>query len=217
MATFSALTEIVATIVQDTSLESLIPTFLNQGQLEIAGGMDSAFGDFLTPPLPKLLTIDTVDTVTDAAYVAMPTTFQRDLVFAAGEDNVEIDIGNSWIEFMGSNPLLDRDGRIYEVIEQGDKLYYQSIPTASEEVTIHFYRLPVDMSADGDLPDGIPLKLQIPLLTNYACKELFNYIEDGIEDPQTNTKKHEALFARALKALEMSIPADTRSLLLGGE
>ena len=215
MTTLSALIEIVETIIQDTSLESLIPTFLNQGQLEIAGGMDSAFGDFITPPLPKLLTIGTVATATDAAYVAMPTTFQRDLVFAAGSNNVEIDIGNSWVEFMESNPLLSRSGSIYEVIEQGDNLYYQGIPTTSETVTVHFYRKPVDMSGDDAVPDGIPASLQIPLLVNYACKELFNLIEDGIEDPQTNTRKHEALFARALKTLELSIPADTRSLTVG--
>ena len=319
MTTLSALIEIVETIIQDTSLESLIPTFLNQGQLEIAGGMDSVFGDYITPPLPKLLTIGTVNTdsidaaystyaavktpmsaadtlvftyndvemtvtltgdystlqtdvntalvagaatagdvvvswsstdliltcagtvasdtivggtytdtdlsatvtptdtvlVAAAAYVAMPTTFQRDLVFAAGSNNVEIDIGNSWVEFMESNPLLSRSGSIYEVIEQGDNLYYQGIPTTSETVTVHFYRKPVDMSGDDAVPDGIPASLQIPLLVNYACKELFNLIEDGIEDPQTNTRKHEALFARALKTLELSIPADTRSLTVG--
>lgn len=215
MATFSALTDIVATIIQDESLEILIPTFLNQGVLEIAGGMDSAFGDFTTPPLPKLLTIDTVDTVTDVAYVEMPATFQRDLVFAANEDGTEIDIGNSWIEFMESNPLLSRSGDIYEVIEQGGKLYYQGIPITSEAVTIHFYRLPVDMVLATDVPDGIPLKLQIPLLVNYACKELFNLIEDGIESAQVNTAKHAQLFLAALRVLELSIPADTRSLRLG--
>ena len=215
MTTLSALIEIVETIIQDTSLESLIPTFLNQGQLEIAGGMDSAFGDFITPPLPKLLTIGTVATATDAAYVAMPTTFQRDLVFAAGSNNVGIDIGNSWVEFMESNPLLTRSGSIYEVIEQGDNLYYQGIPTTSETVTVHFYRKPVDMSGDDDTPDGVPDQLQIPLLVNYVCRELFSMIEDGTEGPQVNTLKHTALFQKALRTLEMSIPSDTRSLIVG--
>lgn len=216
MATLEELRDLVKSIIQDTSFtDDDVDQYLNDGVAEIAAGMDSAFGDFLIPPLPELFTIGTVTTDVSEAYVAMPATFDRALVFAADGSGIEVDISNSWIEFAESNPLLDRSGTIYEVIEQGGSLYYQGIPTAAETVTLHFYRLPVAMSLDASTPDGIPLAMQKKLLVSYACKEIFSLIEDGIEGQQINTAKHTALFTRALKTLEMSIPADTRSMFLG--
>ena len=215
MSTLTQLQTIVTSIVQDTEFtDSIIMGYLNRGVQEIAAGMQSAFGDFLTPPLPNLFSIGTVDTDISAAYVSMPATYQRGLRFAANESGVEIDISNSWIDFAETYPLLDKTGNIYEVIEQGGNLYYQGIPTASEEISIHFYRLPIDMAAASDTPDGIPSHLHVQLLTNYACKEIYNLIEDGIEGAQVNTAKHTALFYAALKTLEMSVPYDTRSLEL---
>jgi len=215
MATLTQLQTIVTSIVQDTEFtNTIIMGYLNQGMQEIAAGMPSAFGDFLTPPLPLLFSIDKVDTDITEAFVALPYTYQRGLHFAANENGVEIDIANSWIEFASTNPLLDRTGSIYEVVEQGGNLYYQGIPGTSEEISIHFYRLPIDMVDSEDTPDGIPAHLQIPLLTNYASKEIFNLIEDGLEGQQVNTMKHTALFLAALRTLEISVPYDTRGLEL---
>jgi hypothetical protein len=215
MATLAALRTRVAKIVDDEDFLEDIPVFLNQGVQEIAGGMQSAVGDYITPPLPDLFSIGTVTTVTDAAYVAMPATFQRSLVAAVDEDGTELDIAHSWQEFIEAQPLLDRSGRIYEVVEQGGNLYYQGIPTAAETVTVHFYRKPVDMSSDTSVPDGIPTHLQDPLLVNFACYKIFELIEDGIEGPGVNTQRYEKRFLQALKTLEMTIPRDTRSLFLG--
>ena len=215
MATLTQLQTIVTSIVQDTEFtNTIIMGYLNRGVQEIAAGIPSAFVDFLTPPLPNLFSIDTVDTSTALAYVSMPTTYQRGLRLAVNEAGVEIDISNSWINFSETYPLLNNSGNIYEVAEQGGKLYYQGIPTTSEEISIHFYRLPVDMTASSDTPDGIPSHLQVPLLTNYACKEIYNLIEDGLEGQQVNTAKHNALFYAALKTLELSVPFDTRPLEL---
>lgn len=321
MATLEDLRERVSNIILDSQFtDDMIDGYLNDGVLEIAGGLDSAFGDFITPPLPKLFTIGTImtddlhaaystfaavktsvsagdsfifvyndvtmaitvtgdfttlqtdvdtalvvggavagdvavswsgedliltcaanaetDTIVGGAYndvelvvttlasdspieaarayVSMPDTFQRDLVFVADSKAIEIDISNSWIEFMESNPLLSRTGTIYEVVEQAGNLYYQGIPTDPEVLTVHFYRFPVDMEADDDTPDGIPLHLQKQLLVNYVCKEIFALIEDGIEGQQVNTMKYLALFQKALRTLEMTIPADTRALQVGG-
>lgn len=216
MTTFAQLEALVVDIVQDTSFTSAtIRSHLNQGVLEIAGGLQSTLGDHIMAPLPNLYTIGAVDTVTDAAYVAMPATFQRDLQFAANASNVEIDIANSMIGFSQDYPLMSRSGRINEVIEQGGSLYYQGIPTSVETITLHFYRLPVDMSANEDTPDGLPTHLQIPLLVNYTCWEIFKLIEDGVEGQGINTTRYEGLFQKALRTLELSIPHDTRSLFLG--
>ncbi len=216
MTTLLQLENFVVNIIQDTAFTSaMIRAYLNQGVMEIAGGMQSEVADALTPPLPGLYSIGSVETVTDAAFVAMPATFQRDLTFAANENNTEIDIANSMIGFTADNPLLTRSGRINEVIEQGGNLYYQGIPAAAETVALHFHRLPVDMTDDDDTPDGIPAHLQTPLLVNFACWEIFKLIEDGLGDQPVNTSKHEKMFKTTLKTLELFIPFDTRSFNLG--
>lgn len=215
MPTLIQLTTIVEAILQDfTYANSDITSIMNRGVQEIAGGMVSAFTDSITPPLPNLLSIGSIDTVTDAAYVSMPGTFQRKLQFAAGDDGVEIDIANSFIGFAADYPLFDRAGRINEVIEHGGNIYYQGIPAAAETVTIHFYRLPVDMEDATDEPDGIPVHLQEPLLVNYTCWELFKRIENGLEGPLVNTTRYKELFMEAMRTLELSVPFDTRSFFL---
>jgi hypothetical protein len=215
MATLLQLRTLVSTIIQDDAFtDDMIDAYLNDGVNEIAAGMQSTLGDSIIPPLPKLFTIDTVDTDTVDAYVPMPVTFGRNLQFVAGSNGVEIDICNSMIEFSESYPLMDRDGDVVEVIEYGGNLYYQGIPTVMDELTVHFYRLPVEMSADSDTPDGIPLSFQKKLLVNFACKEIFNLIEDGIEGQKINTTKHTNLFLIALRVFELLAPADSRSLFL---
>ena len=215
MATLAELRALVTLIVQDASFTTtIIDGYLNDGVAEIAGGMESTLGSFITPPLPNLFSIDTVDTVTDAAYVALPTTFGRALKLVSDSNGREIDIANSMVEFVEVYPLLDASGSVKEVIDYGGNIYYQGIPTSAEELTLYFHRLPVNMSGVSDTPDGIPLALQKKLLVNYACKEIFAVIEDGIdEEQQVNTIKYTKLFLISLRLLELSIPYDTRSFI----
>lgn len=214
MATFAELKSRVVTLVDDDGLIGSYGDFINQGVAEIAGGMQSTLGDWITPPLPDLLTIGTVDTDTSAAYVNMPTTFQRNLQLAVRATGQQVNIANSFIEFTETYPLLNRSGIISEVIEHGGKLYYQGIPTSSEEVTVHYYRKPVEMDDNIDTPDGIPLHLQISLLTNFAAWKAYEFLEDGLEGETPNTQKFMGLFLSAMKTLELSIPAYTHGLEL---
>jgi len=205
--TYAELIAKVSNIIQDDSFSDLaIGEYLNQAQAEVAGGMQSALGDWVTPPLPKLFTIATINTITDAAYVAMPDNFQRSLQFVASNKGYEIDIAESFISFSETYPLLNQVGRISEVIEFGNLFYYQGIPSISEEVTLHFYRTPTDMVSDNDEPDGIPKYLQRSLLTNHAAWKIYEMIEDGIDGEALNTTKYMTLFYQALKTLELSIP-----------
>ncbi len=217
MATFAELQIYVEKIIQDTSLNSMIGTYLNQGVMEIAGGMQSALGDWITPPLPELLTIDTITTTTDAAYVSMPTNFQRDLQFVANASGAEIDIEENFILFSETYPLLNQSGSVSAVIEKGNKLYYQGIPTSETDLTIHYYRYPVTMNIITDEPDGIPKHLQRSLLVNYTAWKIFELIEDGLEGPGVNTQRYMELFYRALKVLELTVPYPTRGIDLINE
>lgn len=214
--TFKELKDAVSGIIQDSSAfpGDVIGTYLNQAQLEIAGGMQSALGDWITPPLPGLFKIDTITTVTDAAYVSMPTDFQRSLQFVASSSGYEIDIAPSFISFSETYPLLDQTGRISEVIEHGGLFYYQGIPLTAEDVTLHYYRIPTDMVNDEDEPDGIAGHLQRSLLVNHAAWKIFELIEDDSVEPGLNTQRYQALFLLALKRLELSVPYDTRGMML---
>ena len=214
MATFGELQERVAMLVMDDSLEAMLSSLINQGVNEIAGGMQSALGDWTTPPLPDLFTIGTVDTSTSVAYVNMPTNFQRDLQLVVRSTGQEVNIANSFIEFTETYPALDKTGIISEAAEQGGKFYYQGIPSVSESVTLHYYRRPVDMVDNDDTPDGIPLHLQFSLLVNYAAWKAYEFIEDGIEGETPNTQKYMGLFLSALRTLELSVPYDNRGLML---
>jgi len=210
MATLSQLKSRVMDIIKDQYFRNAVVTkHLNAAVTDIAAGLPSMLGTFLTPPLPELFTIDIITTVTDAAYVSMPTTFQRSLVFAGNESNTEIDIANSWIAFVGADPLLVKSGSLYEVIELGKNLYYQRIPSTAEDITLHFYRFPVLMSADTDEPDGIPANFHERLLVNYAAYRTYETLEEG-----EKAAYYESLFMKALSDFELSLPYDTRPLNL---
>ncbi len=214
MATFEELIARTNLIVQDSSLLTVLGDFINQGVYEIAGGMQSTLGSWITPPLPELFTIDTVDTSITLAYVDMPETFHRSLQLVASENGSSIDIEHSFIDFIDTYPLLNKTGNISSVVEHGKRLYYQGIPTVSEELTLHFYRKPVVMEDDDDVPDGIPEQMQLTLLPYYAAWQSFIFIEDGIEAESINTKKYMDLFYSSLAILELSIPDYSRSLFL---
>jgi len=216
MATLATLRSLVSNIVQDSSFDNTdIDGYLNRGVSEIAGGLQSTLGSFITPSLPELFSISTVTTDTSLASVSMPATYHRNLQFVSNSSGQEIEIYNSMIEFAEDYPLMDGSGSVKSVVVQGNTLYYQDIPTVAETLTLHFYRLPVDMSASDGTPDGIPLHLQVPLLVNYAGWQIFQLIEDGMEGQGVNTIRYKTFFNEALRTLELSIPFDARSLYLG--
>lgn len=213
MATFENLITRADKLVGDSSLYDNLGDFINQGVQEIAGGVKSLLLDVIIPPLPNLFTIATVITTTEA-FVDMPNTYQRGLQLAVSSSGTEINIANSFIDFSRTYPALDRVGSISEVVEFGDKLYYQGIPKNAEEVTLHFYRKPIDMVEDTDTPDGVPEHLQIALLTNFAAWKAYEIIEDGLEGEMPNTIKFKNAFLEAVLVLELSIPTDSTGFAL---
>jgi len=221
MATFIELKNKVNVLVDDSSLAASLGGFINQGVSEIAGGMPSLLDgianplpNVLTPPLPELFTIDTVETSTVAAFVTMPTNFQRELQFVSSSSGSEIDIAHSFIEFAETYPLLNKVGNISEVIEHGKKLYYQGIPASAETLTLHYYRKPVDMITDTAVPDGIPEHLQVSLLVNFAAWKAQEHLEDGIEGETPNTIKFKNLFLEAMRTFELTLPSYSRGFML---
>ena len=219
--TFASLINRVNILIDNPAIYDFLGDFINQGVYEITGGMPSLLDGIenpllnsLTPPLPGLFTIDTVATSTTAAYVNMPTNFHRDLQFVSSSTGSEIDLAESFIEFAETYPLLNKSGKISELIEHGRKLYYQGIPTSSETVTLHYYRKPVNMVNDADTPDGIPEHLQEALLVNFGAWKAYERLEDDKDDETKNTLKYKRFFLEAMRTLELTIPSYTRGFML---
>ena len=211
----SELIDAVEDIVQDSAFtEIIIKNYLNEAQTEIAGGVQSSLGNWLTPPLPGLFIIGTVNTSISLAYIVMPNNFQRNLQFVVSPDGNEIDIAESFISFSETYLLLDKTGSVAECCEFGGNFYYQGIPSSSNEITIHYYKFPTDMSDDTDEPDGIPKHLHRGLLINRVCEKIYELVEDGIDGPGVNTEKYGRLFAQASRILELFIPNNYRNVEL---
>jgi len=188
--------------------EAMIITLLNEGQLSIAGGGDRNHGLPLLAPLPELASSATLTLAVDAESVAMPATYHRGTFFVIDANGYKLDAFDSRIEFISRYPKLET-GSTKSYCVQGNVFNYA--PAKAQDVTIKFFRLPIDMT-DGasSEPDGIPTSLQDRLLVSYVCKDIFEQIEDGIEGQKVNTgywyNRHQA----ALSDLERMIGPEDR-------
>jgi len=191
MATQTALIAEVVKIVHDDFFDSTdILALLNKGIGKIAGGIKMPNGQ-ISPVLPDLYTSGTVDTSTTAAYKALPADYMRKvfMVLDSNADRINPPKGGDYYSFMKfmnfvSEKDLSESGSIYTCCVKGSNLYYQGIPTASEELIVQYYRKPTDMEGSAQTtPDGIPSHLQSELLVNYVCAEIFGIGIGGTFDP----------------------------------
>lgn len=183
-------------IIQDSSYYSGITARINKAQRRIAAGIRMPKGTdspgVVSPPLPGLLDTDTVDTATDAAYVSLPSDYQRNVIMVADSNGDQIHPpkgGNyhSFDLFMKRADIKDltETGDIYIVCVTGSRLYYQGISSASKTLTLMFYRAPTDMSDDEDTVDGLPDHLAEDLIKHYVARDIFG---EGLEDSDESRK-----------------------------
>jgi hypothetical protein len=220
MTTLAELIEGVEEIVQDTSFtEASITAKLNRNLQKIAGGIEKETG-VLTLPLPELFTTGTITTSTSLAYVAMPSDYQRDLVQLTDSDGVDIEIYDSFQNFLLDYAGLALAGDVVAATIKGRNLYYQGIPTVADTLTVYYHKTPATMLlADKatDEPEGLPAHLAYDLLVYSTARDIYLLIEDGIEGEGANTAKYNALFNGALARLEATIPIDGSSFFINGD
>ena len=185
----------VTRIIQDSSYSDAVQlTFLNQAMQDIAGDPRIL--------LPDLESQANVTTSTTLSYVALPTTFQKNLFdcYNTGR-NYHHKIYGSLEDLQRRFTNLDSNGNIRGVAIRGSNLHYQRIPSTAETLQLHFYRLPVDMAAVGATPDGLPAHLAKPLLVHHACAGIFGEIEQDMKGGKVNALYHEGEFNKALAKL----------------
>ena len=205
----SALISRVKGIEPDPDFTSTqILALLNEGQMSIAGGGERDHGYPLLAPLPELSSSDTVTFAVDATSVSLPATYHRGVFFVVDANNYKLSGYDSHIELLNRYPSLETGStEVYAI--KGSTLFYA--PAQAQDVTVHFFRLPVDMDTASDSePDGIPEHLQERLLVSYAVMKMSEQIEIGMESSRPNTSFWLARHQAALTDLERMIGPEDR-------
>ena len=182
----------VLEIVQDESFSGNIRAFINQGIREV--------GKF------KLSTLDTSDTVDCTAIlgsVALPSDYMHGLYHVHDGDTV---VGTpafyeAFSRFLRYHPDLSYEGKIVDVAVRGLLLHY--VGREDKTLTLRYFQKPDTLTSKTDTPSFLPEHLHEPILVNYAAAQIFNLIEDGIEDPKTNTRIYQSLYAGGIADLSM--------------
>lgn len=203
MATLLTLTAAIHSVIQDDSYTDY-PDRINDAVNNIAGGVRMPDGT-TSPPLPDLYTSATISTTVNA-YADLPANYQRNLFYvvdSSGDRILPPKGGNYYSFVLFLNACIKRDltetGSVERVCVKGNKLYYQGIPSASEDLTAMYYKSPTVMVGDADKPEGVPDHLQIRLIKHYVCKEIFGEgLEDGAEARGVGTKYHTEKFYSAM-------------------
>lgn len=226
MSTLSELITAIDDKVQDAVkyTPEVIARRINEALQAIAGGVRMPTTGIISPPLPDLFKSDTVTTTT-AAYVSLPSDYQRKVFKVADSSGYKIDppLGGDYYSFalflsQVSNLNLTDAGSVYKVAVKGKSLYYQGIPTVAETLTVMYYRKAATLALDGDEPEGIPDHLQMPLIKHYVLKEIFGEaIEDGQDNVAVGYKYHDGKFYMAMTDLIDYIGIDAEPMFYGGD
>lgn len=197
------LTARVSGIIQDTSFDSDdILGYFNKGLREIAGKVQ----------VPDLIVVDTVETVLAQPWVTLPTEYMWALFHCASVTHDRIITSvykkDSYRELLRLYPLLDDVGNVEYIGVRGSRLYYQPIPGTVETLSIQFHGKPTELADDDDEPDFLPYHLHEELMVNFAAKEIYGLIEDGIEGKKINYNKHNGAYLKALAEFSMFVGED---------
>jgi hypothetical protein len=143
-------------------------------------------GEFLIPDLEQW-----TDLYTDPGvnHAPLPADYMRNLryVHSVTHNRPRIRIQGSVVQLFRWYSNLDRQGPVRQVAVKGRQLYYQLVPSTAEQLRINYFSYPERLRLRDDKPTCLPAHLIEPLLVAYACRELFNEIEDALEGAKPNT------------------------------
>ncbi len=170
-----------------TGSDILLTSRINQAVENISSGI-RMLDQMVSPPLPDLFATAAVATTVNP-YATLPENYQRNVFYIIDKNGDEIFAprGGDYYSFtLFLNSLVEKDmtetGSIVNVCIKGRSVYYQGIPSVSENITVMYYRKPTAMSAGTDTPDGIPDQYQTRLIKHYVGRELANEMVDGLPD-----------------------------------
>lgn len=151
--------------------------------------------------IPGLQVAATVSAVAGTSSIAMPRNFLHDLFLVTTVNYPEgIPIApNIWelIEVTDS----EETGPVAIVSVDNRTLNFRPIPEETETLTLYYYKKPNELAAGDSFPDYIPDILHREIFQNYALKEAYLQIEDGIDGAAPNTQKYGQLAFDGIAAL----------------
>jgi len=224
MSTLSALCAAIQDILQDSSYtDEVLTPKINAAILGIAAGIRMP-DKSISPPLPDLYTIGTIDTTINA-YASLPVDYQRKVCAIVDSSGCRIDApqGKNYEAFAifmrdVQNLNLTEVGSVYMVAVKGKKLYYQGIPTTAQTLGIHYYRKPTVLVDDNDEPDCLPDHLQERLIKHKVLADIFGEgIEDGQDNKGSGTQYHTGQFFEAMTELCDFIGIDSEPVYYGDD
>ena len=186
----------LSTLVERVEKVARLHSFIATG---VKGYLNEAVLDAASQVLlPDLQSSENVRTHTNSYKVDMPDEYHRNLYFVSSDaTDLEIKIFRTKTALLRDHPRLETTGDVEAVCVSEKALHYNPIPSTADTLTLHYYRQPVEMTADTDEPDGIPAHLQDKLLVNYALAKVFEPFEDNPLAAKLKSK-HEGAYYSAL-------------------
>lgn len=166
----------------------------------------------LLTKLPALDASATVDTVPGSASVALPSNYLHS-VYWIGSASQEIRIGRDYYDlgrFLKAypDPALAEVGDVRRAAIKGNNLFYQPSPASADTLTLYFFGKPTTLALGDDGPTCLPEPFQAAILCNYALRDLYARIEEGIEGGKVDTMYHESLYSRGMADLVALYPRE---------
>jgi hypothetical protein len=200
-----ALLERTSLVIQDGSFtHAIVLPFINEGLRVVAGEV----------PLQALEKEDIITTVADEGETSLPSDYQNHLRYAySNTGRRRLRIYSNLVRLREMTPT-NTGGFIARCAVSGTRtLHYTPVPSTEEELSIIYHSMPepYESLTSEDEEDIIPAHIGPRILLAYACKEIWNLIEDGTEGQQVNTAKWENKYEMALEDLRTFVgPLYTR-------
>lgn len=141
----------IKNIIQDTAYSSDdILALMNEAQGTISGGIFLVYPDStqcMSSPLMNLETNDTVETSTSSSYVSLPSDYDRDVFYVFNDTtNIKVDIVSAFSTILSTAPTLANTNSVYMVFVSNGRIYYQGMPSTSQDLILYYFRKPNDMA-----------------------------------------------------------------------
>jgi hypothetical protein len=197
-----AITTEVVSIIQDSKYDApwVVGKF-NEALLLIASACR----------IPGLQGNSPVTAVANTMTAVMPKTYLHDLYMVTTPTYPQgIVIAPNLKELKSISDDLQK-GPVAAISLDGRTLNFRPIPEVDEVLTLYFYGKPKELAAGDVFPDYIPEILHKEIFQNYALKEAYMQIEDGIDGNNPNTKKYDGLAAVGIASLVAFYPNAPKS------
>jgi len=199
----------VEAIIQDTTYdETWIIQKFNEAMMLIS----------LTCRIPGWQMSAVVTAEIGATSIILPKTYLRELYLVTTETYPQGILIAPNLKDLATNTDPDQEGPVEVVALDGKTLNFRPKPLVAEDLTLFFYGAPKELAAGDSFPDYIPPILHKEIFQNYALKEAYLQIEDGIDGVMTNTNKYAGLAGTAIAALAAFYPnaSKARAILRRG-